>query len=304
LVVFAVVVSSIMLARFDGDGIRRDTLAALEAVSGRQWTLGDAVMFKPGVAPVLVLSDLRTPNVVWATRPDLLSVTRIEIESDWMSVLRRRPRIVALRLEGLELNLETGLEDNNNWGTPVPTITPANTATVSAQGLSELHSIELKNTRIRFRSGWGDIEKTYRIESIELRSSGVDSPLVVSVKAQVNEWPVSFSGELGSPAAMIGGGTFGVALEGRYSGHESDAEMQLIGQVGALSGLRDIHLKFSLKANSLNDVGSISGFALPRDTPISITAVVTSSDVGLNLEDYVLRIGQAIIRPSAAPQRR
>lgn len=285
---------------FDGDSFRRDARAALEAATGRVWTFGGEAVFEPGVRPTVVLFDIRTPNQAWGKRPDLMSIARIEIEGDWLSLLRRRPEAAALYLDGLELNLETDSDGNGNWTRASPVAAHGDPGAGSALGrLSDIATITLKNSWLRFRSGWGESEQAYPIDVIEFRSAGIDSPLAVSVKARVGGQPLSITGELGSPAAMFGDDAFDVALDGRYSGRESNAEVNLTGRVGALSDLRDVRLAFSLTANSLNDVGSISGFALPRDTPVSITAVVSSTDAGVTLEDYVLRIGQAIIRPSA-----
>ncbi len=79
---------------------------------------------------------------------------------------------------------------------------------------------------------------------------------------------------------MYGNDEFALALDGRYAGHESDAELSVVGRVGALQGLRDLHLEFPLKADSLNDVGSISGFELPRNTPVSISVVAANTGEG------------------------
>jgi len=290
--------SWVAFSRFDGDAFRRDTQAALEAVTGRIWVLEHPAIFEPGMRPAVVFREIRSPNVDWATRVDLVSIARIEIVSTWLSLLGGRPAIAELEFLGLELNLETDGDGHNNWTRPVSAAGQRDAS--AANELTNLESIRLNGTRVRFRSGWGEYEKTYPVDSIEIHATGADSPLVIALRAKVGGQPLSVNGQLGSPAAMFGDAGFSVALQGRYSGKESDAAVELNGKVGALSGLRDLHLEFSLKADSLNDVGSISGFQLPRDTPVAITAVVTNTGAGPALQDYVLRIGQAIIRPQDA----
>jgi hypothetical protein len=110
---------------------------------------------------------------------------------------------------------------------------------------------------------------------------------------------VSLNGHLGSARAMLEGEPFNVNLQGRYQGRESDAAVAMAGRIARLRGLADMHLKFTVQADSLNDIGSISGFELPRDTPVAITGAVVNNGEGPQLADYVLRIGQAIIRPQA-----
>ncbi len=301
LLLVAIVVLYSIASRFDGDVVGADAVAALMSATGHQWMLSNPAQFEPGLRPTVVLKDLRLPNAEWGARASLVSIARVEVQGDWISLISGHPTIVTLVFEGVQVNLQTNRDGIGNW--TIPTSVREQSTPGSATTLHQISSIEaisFKDTQVRFHSGWGDEEQVYPpIDQIELRSFDADSPVTIALNTRINEQRLSVAGELGSPAAMFGNNAFAITLDGQYAGRESDAEMRVVGRVSALKDLHDLHLEFSLKADSLNDVGSISGFELPRDTPVSIRIVAANDGAGPVLQDYVLRIGQAIIRPQS-----
>ncbi|MFT4583491.1 MAG: hypothetical protein ACI915_004399 [Gammaproteobacteria bacterium] len=286
----------LIISKFDGDVVNRDAIAVIEKAVGGTWDLGAPAELRVGFKPTVVMSALKLANVEWATRPDFFTVAHVEIDSDWMSLITGDFQIQALRLSGIELNLETDGDGNNNWSRESQG-QGGGVASAKSNKPKNIDLITLSGINIRFYSGWGELGRELPLEEVQLRSDGLDQALTVSLKALFSGQPIAVAGELGSPNAMFGGEAFEVELNGNYSGPESAADVRINGRVGSLRGLKDVALDISLNAKSLNEVGSISGFALPRDTPVSITAKVGSTDAGVGLQDYVLRIGHAIIRP-------
>jgi len=282
------------LARFDADVIRASVESALNGATAREWHVDGPVEFKPGVVPAVEVHDIRAANVPWASEDDIAILGKARFESGWVDLITGSRRITAVRIEDVVINLETNGDGGPNWMRP-------NAVTERAAGplpLSNLPvTLMVERTVIRFRSGWAEAERHYPIDRVVLEARGAAVPLGVSVDARVNGQPLSIGGDLGSPAAMFDNQPFDVVLSGTYSGKESNAEINVDGRIGRLERLEGLDLRFTLKADSLNEVGSISGFELPRDTPVKITALLENAGDGVQLRDYVLRIGQAIIRP-------
>ncbi|MFT4561006.1 MAG: hypothetical protein ACI9BW_000745 [Gammaproteobacteria bacterium] len=286
----------LIVSKFDGEIVNRDAIAAIEKAAGGTWDFGEPARLMLGFKPMVMLRDLRLANVDWATRAEFFSVAYLEVDSDWVSLIKGDFQIRELRLSGIELNLETDGDGNNNWSGDSKD-KASGVASEPDNKPTNIGLITLSDINIRFYSGWGELERELPLEEIQLRSGGLDQVLTVSLKALFSDQPMVIAGQLGSPNAMFGGQAFVVDLDGNYSGPESAADVQIDGSIGSLTGLKDVALDISLNAKSLNEVGSISGFALPRDTPVRITAKIGSTDAGVNLQDYVLRIGHAIIRP-------
>ena len=277
--------------RFHPEALREALASGLTVATGRPWDVAGAVRFVPGVTPVVEFNTLRTANVAWAGEADFISIGTARFETGWWGLLTGTPVVSRVRLADVAVNLETDGDGGNNWSSP------AATQTVAVNVPPGLDSIRIERTRVRFRSGWAEAETTYPIDTIILEVHGVSMPIALALDAHVKGQPLSVGGQLGSPAAMFGGEAFDIALSGRYSGSESNANVVVDGRVGRLAGLEGLDVTLTLEADSLNEVGSISGFELPRDTPVSITAVAVNSGAGPQLQDYVLRIGQAILRP-------
>lgn len=284
----------IALARFDADALREALAAGLADATGRTWDVAGAVAMVPGARPAIEVDAVRSPNVAWADEPDFIRIGNVRADLGWWGLLTGAPVVSRVRLTDVVVNLETDGDGGNNWSLPPPVRTASTHAVTVPAGLE---SVRIERTLVRFRSGWAEAETTYPIDAITLEIHGMTMPLSLALEARVKEQPLSVGGQLGSPAAMFGGEPFDITLSGRYSGRESNADVVVDGRVGRLAGLEGLELKFTLKADSLNEVGSISGFELPRDTPVSITAVAVNTGDGPQLKDYVLRIGQAILRP-------
>lgn len=286
------------LQRIDTAEIETRSLAALKSATNRSWYLDGDTTFKPSLKPRLVFTKLRTDNVTWAAQADLVSIEKLIATSSWWSVVRGQPAISAVEVLGLELNLETDFDGNGNWARQgAPTMASTIAPRKNDDAIAAPNLIRFTGNRVRYRSGWGDIEKIYPIDLIELLMIDADKPVDVRLETLAGDRYVSATGALGSPRAMLGGTAFDVAMEGHYKGRESEAQLDLTGTVGSLAGLDGVRVELTLEADSLNDVGSISGIELPQDTPVKVTAVMASGENGLILEDYVLRIGLAIIRP-------
>ena len=282
------------ISRFDAAAVRERLEAGLAAATGRPWSIAGDVRLVPGTRPTVEVRGLRTPNTRWAAEADFIRIEHLRFETGWWGLLRGAPRVSRVLLGDVAVNLETDGEGGNNWSLPGAVRRGPGTAVSVPPGLQR---VRIERTRVRFRSGWAEAETSYPIASIVLELHGDATPLALAFDARVNEGELSGSGKLGSPATMLRGEPFEIALSGRYSGRESTADIAVAGRVERLAGLEGLELTFTLKADSLNDVGSIAGYALPRDTPVSITAVAVNEGAGPQLRDYVLRIGQAILRP-------
>lgn len=284
----------VVYLRFDPAISRERLTSGLAAVTGRAWETRGRVRFVPGLRPALVFRELRAPNVAWATQPDFIRIESLRFEFDWWRLLRAGPRPSRVLLDGVAVNLETDGDGANNWSLTAA----ARTATQAKPDIpADLEQIRVERGFVRFRSGWADAETSYPVGLLSFELHGDEEPLTLAFEATVRGQTLSGGGKLGTPAAMFGGEPFDIALAGRYSGRESNASIAVDGRVDQLAGLAGLDLRFTLKADSLNDLGSISGFELPRDTPVAITAVAVNEGDGPRLQDYVLRIGQAILRP-------
>lgn len=296
-VVLAVLVGAgiwFVSAPFEPDTLRERLESGLAGATGRTWVVAGAVRFVPGLRPTVEFSDVRTPNAAWAAAADFIRIESLRFDVGWWGLLRGTPRVSQVLLGDVTVNLETDGDGGNNWSmTPLAQLDRRTELRVPPG----LERVRIEHTIVRFRSGWADAEMTYPVATVLFELHGESTPLALAFDASVNGQPLSASGQLGSPAAMLGGEAFDIALSGRHSGRESNANFVVSGQVERLAGLEGLELTFTLKADSMNDVGAISGFELPRDTPVSITAVAVNEGEGPQLQDYVLRIGQAILRP-------
>ena len=104
----------------DEEQYRRPLEAGASFALGRRVTIEGPISLSLSFYPTLVLEDVHIANPSWASRPDLLHATRLEVQLSFLALLKRELEVDKVFLDGVDLLLEEGPHESNNWtfGTP------------------------------------------------------------------------------------------------------------------------------------------------------------------------------------------
>lgn len=104
-----------MYALFDAEQYKRVVTQRLTDVTGRIVTIEGAAELHLSLPPRVVLNDLRIRNARWGTRSDMARIRRVEARLNPLRAIAGDSGMTDIRLEGVDLYLETGPGGIGNW---------------------------------------------------------------------------------------------------------------------------------------------------------------------------------------------
>jgi hypothetical protein len=166
----AVVAAGTMYALFDAEQYKRVLTQRVVDVTGRALSVHGPVELQLGLPPRVILHDVRLKNARWASRPDMARVKRVEIKIDPLKAIAGESGTTDLRLEGVDLALETGVGGVGNWEFGPLATTAGAAGAAGAFAVSQLlapvlpgASIVVSDATILFRDGATGRSQTFSL---------------------------------------------------------------------------------------------------------------------------------------------
>lgn len=180
-----VVAAGTMYALFDAEQYKRVLTQRVVDVTGRALSVNGPVELELGFPPRVILQDVRLKNARWGSRPDMARVRRVEVKIDPLRAVAGESGATDVRLEGVDLVLETGAGGIGNWEFG-PAATLGATAAAGALAVNQLlapvlpgASIAVADATVLFRDGATGRSQTFTLgatTTVELVSGGTAGP--------------------------------------------------------------------------------------------------------------------------------
>ena len=241
---------------------------AVTRYTGRQLTIGKAPVLELGLTPALVAEEIVLSNAPWGSRREMARARKIELQVRLLPLLGGRIVIERLVIVGLDVFLETDARGVGNWEfTPaVPAAQPSTRAGPPSL-LSHLKVWELLITESSFvleqRPSGG--QTRLAIERLRLsRNLITPGNLNADLAITFNGVPISLSGTMGGPDALVPGGKpFPVKVEVRTSGGRAMVE----GVIGRAWEMRGVDVEVRAEVTDPAALGRALGVRLPGGGP-------------------------------------
>lgn len=275
----AVIVGAVVfVSTFDVNRYRDVIAAEAKALTGRTLAIGGPLKLDLfTAAPALVAEAVSLANAPSGSEPDMLRVKRLEIQVRLMPLLSGRVEIVRLVLVEPELLLETDKSGRPNWR-----FEPAGAAAVPATAggepidLPSVESVRIERAHIVYRDGASGSVGTLRLETVTLKTTGLDSPIALTIKGALDNRPVDIAGSFGPVTALMAGRPYPAKFESHFG--KSD----IAGTIEADLGHAPVRIKGKLASKTLDlaDLGGSSkrgsgGGKLFDQTPLDLGALKT-----------------------------
>lgn len=192
----------------------------LSRMAGYPISLKGDLVIRPGKMTKLTANHVHISAPAWASHQDLVAVEHLKLSLLTSSLFEDIIVIDSLKVDKLELNLETNSEGKGNWLTanrPEP-----ETESNSTSPAIIFKTIAISDTNIRFRNGKKDVENVLYIASFDKRELP-DGMLHTQVSGDLNNRPVEATFTMGPYANLIHGKDINFTVDGHLG------ELKIVG---------------------------------------------------------------------------
>ncbi len=182
-----------------------------------------AVSIRAGRTLHMSAAGVRLGNVSWGSRGDMLTVSRLTVEIDTVSLIRRPVIVRRMEFEGLDLLLERRDDGASNW---VFAQDSAPRDSSWRRSLPVVDAVSLKDVRVRFTGPRLDRPLDLRFDSLEQHQLA-EGMLGLVGRGAANDEPIVLEARAGPFESLVAGRDFGLALNGRLGELDLDLDLRV-----------------------------------------------------------------------------
>ena len=322
-VVLAAAGIAVFVATFDPNSRKPQIIAAVQAATGRELTIGGQIGLSLSLQPTLEMSDISLGNPPGFSRPQMVSLQKLQLQVALVPLLSRQIRITRLVLQQPDILLETNANGQSNWifaaTGPVDAGVPASSPSSRLlaflpSGLSPggttaprdiaLSGVQLEGGTLAFRDAKGRTT-TLDLKTLAAQQVASNAPLHLTMDATYHGAPVGLTADTGPLAGLMGsaGEPWPVKLAVTAAGATVTAE----GTVAQPDALRGLALAVDADIPDLAALSPFTGTALPKLKTIAarfkLVDTAGAGGAGAAISDLKLTLPNADLAGSASVVR-
>jgi len=305
IIVLAVAGIAVFVATFDPNSRKAQIIAAVQAATGRELTIGGRISLSISLQPTLEVSDVSFANPPGFSRPQMATLQTLELQVALIPLLSKDIRIVQLVLRKPDILLETNAKGQSNWelaaaGSPVARPTPqAGDAAATRPPSIALSSVKIESGTLAMRDASGRTT-TLALQQLAAAGTSASAPVHLAMNATYDGAPVSLTTDTGPLAGLLGdGGTpWPIKLAVTAAGAKLTAE----GTLAQPIALRGVAIAVSADIPDLAVLAPLAGTALPKLKTFTAQFKLadTNGGNGIAISDLTLTLPSADFAGSAS----
>lgn len=205
---------AVLVASFDPEALKPRIEAAVEQATGRDLTLAGPIRLQPSLVPTVTLDDVSLANMPGGSRPQMVTVRRVDIQLALLPLLSRQVELRRLTLQAPDILLETDAQGRPNWvfGQGAQPAVPAAPARPAEGGRGfgiGLGQVGIADGRVTYRDGRTGQSRSLAIQRFQAATQGSAGPLRLDGALALDALPFTVQGQVGSIARLTGAGGTG-----------------------------------------------------------------------------------------------
>ncbi len=297
--VVAVLVGAIaVLESIDFDRYRGVIAREVEAATGRELLIrGHIEPHVLSLTPSLAIDDVAFANAPWGTRPEMVTLKRLEVEVALVPLLSGNVEVKRLVLLAPDILLETDAEGNRNWvfedAGGEPSREEAEAAAPGAEKLPAVTAVRIEDATLTYRDGRSGKATTVTIERLSGFAESAESPLVLDLSGTYNGAGFEANAELGA-LARLGDPEkpYPVSLEAKAGG----ADISVTGTIHEPLKAKGLDLMVSIEGTDLAALGGLIGASLPNVGAYRVSAKLGDEDAAITIDDLEAQVGESDVK--------
>jgi uncharacterized protein involved in outer membrane biogenesis len=283
LVVVVLVGAAVFVMSFDFNQYKGLIARQVEQATGRSLTIKGDIALALSLTPTLVADDLSLANEPGGSRPEMVTVKRLEVQLQLLPLLSNQVKIDRLILDGADILLETDSRGHGNWVFNPPDAAAAPASAGREAALPEIDLVQIRNSRVSYREDGR--ERSLDIQKLEAETKG--GRVALALAATIGKAPVTIKGSVGAPQLLAGGAPYPFDLS-VTTGATSATVKGAVGDIAELNGLA---AEISAKGRSLSELNALADLDLPSLGPYSLDAKLVDIDGGYRFSPFALGMG-------------
>jgi len=208
---------------FDPDSLKPRIEAAVKQATGRDLTINGSIGLAWSLWPTVEVRDVGLSNPPGFSRPEMVTLDRLQLRLALWPLLRREVEIDRLELVHPDVRLETDAQGRANWQfTPqqrpagAPATMPASAAAPQPQPAARqppppvpsgqmrvsVRDLVLTDGTIAYRDGRTGNDTVLAVQRFEASADSPDAPVQLDGAVSANGTPFMLKGEVGSLARL------------------------------------------------------------------------------------------------------
>jgi uncharacterized protein involved in outer membrane biogenesis len=335
IVVLAVAGIAVFVATFDPNSRKPQIIAAVQAATGRELTIGGRIGLSISLQPTLEVSDVSFSNPPGFSRPQMATLQKLELQLALIPLLSKEIRVVQLVVRKPDILLETNAKGQSNWdfatvggaagpagaavggpaggpagssgASPPPPVSasassPTGNGSTTRPPSIALSSVKIEGGTLAMRDAAG-LTIALALKELTAQEPAPDAPLHLTLDAAYNGAPVSLTADTGPLAGLLAGGA--VPWPVKLAVTAAGAKLGVDGTVAEPAAGRGLAIALTADVPDLAALSALAGTALPPLKTVAVQLRLADMDGGngIAVSDLKLTLPNADLAGSLSVQR-
>jgi AsmA family protein len=289
----------LVLYRYDYNDLRPWIVETVRQATGRELTIGE-LRLELGLSPAVVAKDLRLGNPDWASRPDMATVSSLELEISLRQLFRGRVAIDRLVLVEPDLLIETNSSGEDNLSFKRRAQPSGDLHGTNASDL-DVGRLVIRDGRLALRDGRTGAQRDFALKALSIEKIS-DSKVGFTIEGAYGAAALSGVGKAGPLRAFLEQDT---SLELDFEAEVEGTAFTIQGTIADFRRLASLEgagldLRIGGQSKDPSLTAAALGFTLPFTKHATLRLELTDPAVrmlrvsGLDIESEGMRLGGAL----------
>ncbi|MEI7711150.1 MAG: AsmA family protein [Rhodospirillales bacterium] len=274
------------IALFDPDAQKPRIIAAVKQATGRDLKIQGRIGLALSLRPTIEIADATLSNPPGFSRPDMLSIGKIDLQVALIPLLSKRIEIDRLIVSKPDVRLETDAKGNPNWvfTPPEKPVAAPSAAVAGSPNKAEpmafaIGTLRLEDSIFSYRNGKSGQLDVVRAKRIETATAAIDAPLHLTAAFELEGTEITLTADTG-PLARLTGQTPGDAWPVKLAVTAAGAKIGAEGTIAdPLSGA-GLNIALNADIPDLGALGKLAKMDLPRIAALVLSAKIAADPKG------------------------
>lgn len=264
----------------------------VEEATGREMLIEGDLHLGLSLVPTVAVDGVSLGNAAWGTQPQMATVKSIEVKVALLPLLSGDILVERLILIEPDIFIETDAEGRGNWefGESLPELTaaPGDEAAAPGSPAVGVQEIDISKGRLRYHAGDTGHTTLLVIDRLSAVAEDTNSPLNLDLAVAYNGHAISASATLGALKTLLANQVYPLQATVDTAG----AHITIDGELGQPMEGKGLALDITMKTDSLATLSGLAGTELPPLGPMLVSARLSDSEAGYQLEGLSARVGK------------